>query len=131
MPIRGIPEEFALHSGKKTGRARDHRLTIPKKSTGASAPVLVEKLRLEKLPTTEIAAATAASATAATATAAVITEFAARAVETSATAARRTVFARTGFVDSEGAPVEIFSVKGLDGGLRFGVGTHRDECEPA
>ena len=60
----------------------------------------------------------------ATATAAAVSTAAAAA----ATAALRALF---GFVDLDGAPIEILPVELLDGGAGRLVGTHGDECEAA
>jgi len=88
-------------------------------------------------PKTRLLAITAAAAAATLSTAATpIASFAATATATAAapispftTAAGRTFFAWTGFVDSEWTALEVLGMEHLNGLLRVLFGTHLDERE--
>src|SRR6267154_5387235 len=52
-------------------------------------------------------------------------------ISTTAARPRGAFFTRTGFVDHQVAPIDIFAVKGLDGGFRAFLGFHGDKTESA
>src|SRR4051794_29467173 len=82
--------------------------------------------------TTTAAVAAAATTAAAATVAAAATTAAAATVSTATattTAATRTLFARLGFVDGQGAAIDLLAIEGGDDGLRLFIGRHLDEAE--
>jgi len=94
-------------------------------------PPLVTKKRDSENPNpalkTYFGLVTTAAITAATAAAAAV--FTTRTTAATAAAASRTLFARTGHVDREGATVELLTVQRVNGLLRFIGAAHGDETE--
>ena len=106
-------------------------------ATSAAAAATTVGAATTAAATTAAATAVGAATTAATATAVTTTAAAAVAATTTATGttaaaatkAARTLFARTCFIDNDGAAFQSLTIHAVDGGLRFCVRPHLDKAE--
>jgi len=90
---------------------------------------LRREIHLAKLAKCLVATTTATAA--ATTITAATTATAAATATTAATTAGRTLFTRTGDIDSQGTTVDFFAVEAFDGFLRIFRGGHGNEAEAA